>query len=333
MLCTVLRCFCTCHSERRRLYATLGFALSALDVDHLVRCVLCTVIRRFCTCHSERRRLYATSGFALSSLGVDHPVRCVLRCAQYSLFFVPATPNNGCLPQVSVLCTTCCRRRPFRKVRAVRSTPPLLYLPLQTTTPFRNLGFCPFCSSRQSSRPVRAVHSTPFFCTCNSERWLLAAAFGSALYTADVDFPSGACCAQYSAVFVPATPNGGTLLQPSVLHFLQTLIIPYGACCAQYFAIVVPATPNDGPFPQRWVLHFLLLTSTIPSGACCAQYSAAFVLPLRTMGPCRNLRFCISCCRRRPFRPVRAVHSTPPILYLPLRTMGSCRNFRSCTFC
>ena len=83
---------------------------------------------------------------------------------------------------------------------------------------------------------------------------------------------------QYSAVFVPATPNDGRLPQSSALHFLlQTSTIPSGACCAEYSTVFVPATPNDGCLPQPSVLHFLLQTSTMPSGACCAQYSAVFV--------------------------------------------------------
>ena len=90
--------------------------------------------------------------------------------------------------------------------------------------------------------------------------------------------PSKECLAQYSNVFVPATPKNGSLPQPSILHFLfLTLTIPSGACCAQYFPVIVPATPKDGSLPQPSVLHFLFLTLTIPSGACCAQYSAVFV--------------------------------------------------------
>ena len=74
--------------------------------------------------------------------------------------------------------------------------------------------------------------------------------------------PSGACCAQYSAVFVPATPNGVFLPQLSVLHFLlQTLSIPSGACYAQCSVVLVPVTPNVDNLPQPWVLHYMLFTS------------------------------------------------------------------------
>ena len=91
--------------------------------------------------------------------------------------------------------------------------------------------------------------------------------------------PSDACCAQYSRVFVPATPYDGCLPQPSFLHFLLwTLTIPFGACCAQYSLVFIPAPPYDGIFLQPSVLHFLLLqTLTIPFGACCTQYSFVFV--------------------------------------------------------
>ena len=36
----------------------------------------------------------------------------------------------------------------------------------------------------------------------------------------------------------------------------MTLIIPCKACCVQYSAVFVPATPNDGFFSQPLVLHF-----------------------------------------------------------------------------
>ena len=180
VLCTVLCRFCTCHSERWNLVATFGFAFPA-DFDHSVWCVLCTVLRRCCTCHSERSDRDATLGSALSVLDVDHPVRCVLRTVLP--FFVPATPNDGFLPQLWVL-----------------------HFLLQTST-----------------------------------------------------IPYGACCAQYSAVVVPATPNDGAFTQPWVLPFLLfTLTIPSGACCAQYSRFFVPATPNDGSLPQFSVRHFML---------------------------------------------------------------------------
>ena len=121
-----------------------------------------------------------------------------------------------------------------------------------------------------------------------------------------------ACCAQYSAVVVPATPNDGPFPQPWVLHFLLLMsTISSGASCAQYSAVFVPATPNDGAFTQPWVLHILLLTTTIPSGACCAQLSLFLYLQLRTTVPFRTFRFCTLCCRRRLSRSVRAAHSTP----------------------
>ena len=89
--------------------------------------------------------------------------------------------------------------------------------------------------------------------------------------------PCKARCVQYSAVFVPATPNDGLFSQALVLHFLREIwTIPSGACCAKYSATFVPANPNDGSLQQSWVLHYLLLTSTILSGACYAQHSAFF---------------------------------------------------------
>ena len=143
VLCTVLRRCCTCHSKRRPLSATLGFALSALDVDYLVRCVLCTVFRGFRTCHSERRRLYSTLGSAHSALDDDHPVRCVLRTV--IPFFVPSTPNDGSLLHLSVLHFMLQTSTiPFGACCAQYSLS--LNLPLRTTAPFRNLGFCTFCS-------------------------------------------------------------------------------------------------------------------------------------------------------------------------------------------
>ena len=143
-----------------------------------------------------------------------------------------------------------------------------------------------------------------------------------------------ASCAQYSAVVVPATPNDGPFPQPWVLHFLLFMsTISSGACCAQYSAVFVPASPNDGAFTQPWVLHFLLLTLTFPSGVCCAQYSLFLYLQLRTTVPCRGFWSCTLCCRRRPFRTVRAVHSTPPFLYLPLQTTTPFRKLGFCILC
>ena len=86
--------------------------------------------------------------------------------------------------------------------------------------------------------------------------------------------PSGACCEQHSAGFVPASPNDGILPQHPVLHFLlQVLTILSGAYCAQYSAILVPATPTVGNLQQPCVLHSLLFTLTVPTGASYAQQS------------------------------------------------------------
>ena len=52
---------------------------------------------------------------------------------------------------------------------------------------------------------------------------------------------------------------------------LSILTIRSGACCEQYSTVFVPATPNNGPFLQPSVLQFLFLMSTILLGARCAQ--------------------------------------------------------------
>ena len=87
--------------------------------------------------------------------------------------------------------------------------------------------------------PVRSVLCGVLHCcrTCDCERGFLG-------LTSTI--PSGAYCAQYSTVVVPATPNEGLLPQPSALRFLGlTSTIPSGAYCAQYSTVVVPATLNE----------------------------------------------------------------------------------------
>ena len=131
MLRTVLRCFGTCHSERRNLAAAFGSALSAPEVDHPAPCVLNTVLRSFCAYHPERcalaahfdsarpvvdldhsvwsvlctvlrhyfriRSLAASLGCRLSALGVDHAVRGVL-CAAV-LGFLPRNSKFVIFPK------------------------------------------------------------------------------------------------------------------------------------------------------------------------------------------------------------------------------------------
>ena len=133
VLCTVLRRYRTCNPERRFIATAFCSALSVVDDDHLVRCVMRTVLHRFCTCHSERWNLAAAFGSALSDADVDYSFQGVL----------------------------------FTVLRRFR--------------------------------------------TCNSQRRVNATAFGCARFVVDVTIPPVACCAQYSAVFVPATPNDGRL--------------------------------------------------------------------------------------------------------------------------
>ena len=57
----------------------------------------------------------------------------------------------------------------------------------------------------------------------------------------------------------------------SIRVMMMMMMIPTGACCVQYSAVFVPATPSEGSLPQPLVVHFLLLTLTIPSGALIVQ--------------------------------------------------------------
>ena len=142
--------------------------------------------------------------------------------------------------------------------------------------------------------------------------------------------PPVACCAQYSAVFVPAVPNDGIWRQPSVVHFLfLTLTMPSGACCVQYSADFVPEAPNDGSLPQASVVYLLFLTLTIPSGACCEQYSAVFVpaTPNSGLPQLSVLHVLLALIIRR----VRVMHSNPPLLCQPLRTTVAYCSLRFCT--
>ena len=221
-------------------------------------------------------------------------------------------------------------------MRATHSTRPFLNLQLRTTVDCRSFRFCTFCRRHRPSRQVRAVHSTPPFLYLQLRTTIACRRlrFCTFCFIQALTIPFGACCAQYSLVFVPATPNDGILPQPSVLHFLLlTLAIPSWACCAQYSAVFVPAAPNDGCLPQPLVLHMLLLTLTISSGACCAQYSTDFIPAAPNDGFLPHFSFCTLCCGRRPFRPGRAAHSTRPFLYLQLRTTAACRSLWFCTSC
>ena len=54
------------------------------------------------------------------------------------------------------------------------------------------------------------------------------------------------------------------------------LTIPSGANYAQCSVVLVPVTPNGDSLQQPWVLHYLLFTSTVPTGASYAQQSLVF---------------------------------------------------------
>ena len=77
VLCTVLRSFCTCPSERCTLAAAINAALTLEDVGHPVWYVLCTVLRQSCVGQSKIRS-QAALGCALSVLDVLYPGRGVL---------------------------------------------------------------------------------------------------------------------------------------------------------------------------------------------------------------------------------------------------------------
>ena len=112
----------------------------------------------------------------------------------YSVVFVPAIPNDGCLPKPSVL-----------------------YFLLQTSTIPSGA-----CHAQYSAVFVSAAPDEGLF--------LQPSVLHILLQTSTI--PLGACCAQYSTVFVPATPTDAHLPQLSFLHFmLKMLTIPYGACC------------------------------------------------------------------------------------------------------
>ena len=126
------------------------------------------------TCDSERRPLAAAFGSALFVPDVDHPVQCVL-CRVFP-------------------CFSTCNSERWKLAAAFGSALSVLDV----------------------DHPLQCVLSTvlPCFSTCNSERRSLAAAFGSALSATYVDHPAKAraYCAQYSAVFVPTTPNDAHLV-------------------------------------------------------------------------------------------------------------------------
>ena len=312
VLCTVLRRCCTCHSKRRPLSATLGFALSALDVDYLVRCVLCTVLCRFRTCHSERRRLYSTLGSAHSALDDDLPVRCVL--STVIPFFVPSTPNDGPLPHFSVLhfmlqtstipFGACCAQYSLfctchSKQRPRSATLGSTVSALDVDQPVRCvlctvLHRCCTCHSEQCdldatfgsallaadvNYSVQCVLCTVLcrFCTCHSERWNLVATFGFAF---PADFDHSVWCVLCTVLRRCCTCHSERSDRDATLgSALSVLDVDHPVRCVlrTVLPFFVPATPNDGSLPQLWVLHFLLQASTIPYGACCAQYSAVVV--------------------------------------------------------
>ena len=98
----------------------------------------------------------------------------------------------------------------------------------------------------------------------------LPKSFDAALYSGVLSRVLRRFCSYHSERRFLAATSGSELSAANVLLFLlQTLTIPSGLCRAQYSAVFVPATPNDGILPQPSVLHLLLQMSTIPSGACC----------------------------------------------------------------
>ena len=164
------RCFRTCHSKRRNLATAFRCALPIYDAVHAIRCVPRTILGYFCIFHSKRRLLAAGFGSALSPSDVDHPV-------------------------AGGLCTILRRS-----------------------------------------------------CASHSKRRSLPADFGSALSALrlHVDYPVLCVLCVILHLFVIATLNDGCLLQPSVVHvLLLTSTVPSGACCAQYSVLLVPTTPED----------------------------------------------------------------------------------------
>ena len=107
-------------------------------------------------------------------------------CAQYSAVFEPAVPNDGVLPQPSV-------------VHFLFLT---MTMPSGACCVQYSADFVPEAPNDGSLPQPSVVH----------------------LLFLTLTIPSGACCAQYFAVCVPSTPNS-CLLRLSVLHVLLALII------------------------------------------------------------------------------------------------------------
>lgn len=123
-------------------------------------------------------------------------------------------------------------------------------------------------STRSTVRRVlewqNLAHSTPY---AGCLRQLLCPRFLLPTST----MPSLACCAQYSALLVPATQYTGYFLQVLYAHFVpRTSTMPSLVCCLQYSAFLVPSTPYNGAgalskFPAVEVVHLLI-------GVLCAEF-------------------------------------------------------------
>ena len=159
---------------------------------------------------------------------------------QYSGVFIPSTANAGIMPESLVVQPLFLTLTfPFGAWFVQYS--PVSHLPLQMTVAY-SFRFCTICCGRRPSHPGRGVHGIPLFLSLPLRNMESCRSLPLSILLT-VAIRSGVCCAQYSAAFIPATPNNGILPQTSVLHFLWfTSTILSGACCVQYSGVFVPAT-------------------------------------------------------------------------------------------
>ena len=136
----------------------------------------------------------------------------------------------------------------------------------------------------------------------HSERRLLAASFGSERFVANVNHPvQGVLCtvvrhsrAGYSKRRSLAAGFGSVLS-------VAPPTIPSEACCAQYSAILVPASPNVGHLPQPSVLHLCCTRQSCRSSRAVLSNSPFWCRSRRTTTACCSIRSCTSYCGRRLF--------------------------------
>ena len=132
---------------------------------------MCTVIRHSLVKHPERRLLVAGFGSAPFTVDVDPPIFRIL--CTVSVILVLVAPNDSCLSQASVL----------------------YLLLLQTNHLVLRVLCTVICHSGAG----------------HSERRSLAAAFGSALYVANIDHRVRSVLCTVVANLMEATPDVGRL--------------------------------------------------------------------------------------------------------------------------